>query len=206
MCNVLNFYVVSFAALIMVSCNGCKAPCVGDNDCSNGSRCNTRSEKPFCQKLYSGDDGSPCSIDELCKNKQCDQGFCWIDCGQGTYFEEGQCLPNKEGKFGKMQIGEGGSQGFCQQKHIEAVIKLRARAIRACYEAELQLRDDLTGKVVIRWYIDAEGRVDGARVNDSTLGNEKVESCMLAVIGRMHFQKPDSGICVALWPFVFSPG
>jgi TonB family protein len=128
-----------------------------------------------------------------------------VDTGGGMGMRAG--LGSKKGrKVGEIKISGGGSQGFCQKGNIEAVVKQRAGAIRACYESELQLRDDLTGKVVIRWTIDPEGRVDGASVTNSTLGNEKVERCMMTVIRRMRFQKPDSGICIVQWPFVFSPG
>ncbi len=128
-----------------------------------------------------------------------------VDTGGGMGMRAG--LGSKKGrKVGEIKISGGGSQGFCQKGNIEAVVKQRAGAIRACYESELQLRDDLSGKVVIRWTIDPEGRVDGASVTNSTMSNEKVERCMMTVIRRMRFQKPDSGICIVQWPFVFSPG
>jgi len=128
-----------------------------------------------------------------------------VDTGGGMGMRAGL---GKKGakKVGKMQIGGMGSSGFCQKSNIEAVVKQRAGAIRACYEAQLQLQEGLAGKLAVRWTINTEGQVDAASVTSSTMGNPKVESCVMTVIRRMRFAKPEGGICVVQWPFVFSPG
>jgi TonB family protein len=64
----------------------------------------------------------------------------------------------------------------------------------------------LTGKITFRWTIDTEGRVSDASMTDSSIGNTAVEQCVLRTIRNMRFAKPEGGICVVQWPFVFNPG
>lgn len=128
-----------------------------------------------------------------------------VDTGGGMGMRGG--LGKKGTKtVGSMKIDGMGATGFCQKGNIEAVVKQRAGAIRACYEQQLQLHDNLAGKVAVRWTISLEGKVEAASVTNSTIGNAKVESCIMTVIRRMRFAKPEGGICVVQWPFVFSPG
>lgn len=82
----------------------------------------------------------------------------------------------------------------------------KAPAIRACYEAQLQLNPKLRGKVTIRWTINLQGRVEGLSVVRSSLGNTAVERCVLRVLRHARFEKPEGGVCVVQWPFVFAPG
>ena len=128
-----------------------------------------------------------------------------VDTGGGSGMRAGL---GKKGarKVGQMKIDGMQGSGFCQKGNIEAVVKQRAGAIRACYEQELQLHDGLSGKVAVRWTINLEGKVESASVTNSTIGSSKVESCIMTVIRRMRFQAPEGGICVVQWPFVFSPG
>jgi|GEM_PF-5722003 len=108
-------------------------------------------------------------------------------------------------KVGTMKIDGMTCSSFCQKANIEAVVKQRAGAIRACYEKQLQIKEGLSGKIAVRWTINLEGRVDSASVTTSSMGNAQVESCILGVIRRMRFENPKGGICVVQWPFVFSP-
>ena len=41
---------------------------------------------------------------------------------------------------------------------------------------------------------------------DTNPKDGKVTNCVLRVLRRMRFQKPDGGICVVQWPFVFNSG
>ena len=109
-------------------------------------------------------------------------------------------------KVGTFKLGSGSSQGFCQKSNIQSVVRRRAGAIRACYERELQLHPKLQGKVTARWTINLEGKVATATVVNSSMGNKNVEGCVLRSIRRMRFAKPEGGVCVVQWPFVFNAG
>ena len=84
-------------------------------------------------------------------------------------------------------------------------VKLRKSAIQACYEKELKRNPSLKGKVVVRFTISTSGRVTEIDIEENTLGNDAVGSCIKAVIrGWMFPFKPDSEVPVA-YPFVFAP-
>ncbi len=128
-----------------------------------------------------------------------------IDTGGGMGVKAG--LGKKAAKrVGKMSIGSGAAQGFCKQSHIQSVVKRRASAIRACYEQRLQVKPKLQGKLTARWTIGVDGSVTNASATANTVGDAEVTNCVLRVLRRMRFQKPEGGICVVQWPFVFSAG
>jgi TonB family protein len=109
-------------------------------------------------------------------------------------------------KVGQIKLGSGSSQGFCKKSDIVSVVRRRSGAIRACYEQELQIRPNLQGKLTVRWTITGDGGVTSATTVESTLGNASVENCVLRTIRRMRFAKPEGGVCVIQWPFVFNSG
>ncbi|KFE61915.1 AgmX/PglI C-terminal domain-containing protein [Hyalangium minutum] len=84
-------------------------------------------------------------------------------------------------------------------------VKARLKAIQNCYEKELKRNPSLKGKVVVRFNIMPTGRTGGIEVEENTLGNEAVGSCIRTVIRSWVFPfKPDDEVPVA-YPFVFSP-
>jgi len=114
--------------------------------------------------------------------------------------------PHTRRRVGVVDVGSGQAKGFCSQSHIASVVKRRAGAIRACYEQRLQVAKDLRGKLTVRWTIQLDGQVDGVNALADTLGDAATTNCILRHLRRLRFQKPDGGVCVVQWPFVFSPG
>jgi hypothetical protein len=101
-------------------------------------------------------------------------------------------------------MGTGGVSGFCKKQDVLKTVQRRAAAIRSCYEVALQLNPDLKGKIVVKWTINLDGKVEGVQTVSNNLNNKKVEECMAKVIGHMRFKRPSGGICIIKWPFVFS--
>jgi hypothetical protein len=133
------------------------------------------------------------------------QGMADIDTGGGKGVRAS--IGDKSAKrVGKLDVGSSTAQGFCKKGNIESVVKRRAGAIRACYEQRLQVNKDLKGKLTVRWTINAEGRVEGATATQNTLNDGETTSCIVRIMARLSFEKPEGGICVVQWPFVFSPG
>jgi hypothetical protein len=84
-------------------------------------------------------------------------------------------------------------------------VKARLKAIQNCYEKELKRNPSLKGKVVVRFSIKPTGRTGDIDIEENTLGNEAVGSCIRTVIRSWVFPfKPDDEVPVA-YPFVFSP-
>lgn len=128
-----------------------------------------------------------------------------IDTGGGQGVKAGLGDKGKK-RVGNLQLSGSTSSGFCKKGNIESVVKRRAAAIRACYEQRLQVKKDLKGKISIRWTINTEGKVDGASSTGDTMGDGETTNCILRTVRRMQFEKPEGGVCVVQWPFVFSPG
>ncbi|MGB0589355.1 MAG: AgmX/PglI C-terminal domain-containing protein [Myxococcota bacterium] len=128
-----------------------------------------------------------------------------IDTGGGMGVKAG--LGKKGSKrVGKIKVGSGATRGFCAKGHIKSVVRRRAGAIRACYEKRLQLKPNLKGKIQVRWTIALDGKTTSVSVTSNTLGDSKVSNCVARVLRRMRFRKPEGGICVVQWPFVFNSG
>lgn len=84
-------------------------------------------------------------------------------------------------------------------------VKARKSAIQACYEKELKRNPSLKGKVVVRFSISTSGRASSVEIEENTLGNDAVASCIRSIIRTWVFPfKPESEVPVA-YPFVFSP-
>ncbi|MCA2980520.1 MAG: AgmX/PglI C-terminal domain-containing protein [Myxococcaceae bacterium] len=88
---------------------------------------------------------------------------------------------------------------------LNAFLRTRIRAIQGCYEKELKRNPSLKGKVVVRFSITTGGRASSIEIDQDTLGNDAVSSCIKTVIRGWVFPfKPESDVEVA-YPFVFSP-
>lgn len=133
------------------------------------------------------------------------QGMSDIDTGSGRGVRASLGDRGKK-RVGKIDLGSSQAQGFCKKSNIESTVRRRAGAIRACYEQRLQVKKELKGKLTIRWTINVEGGVDNAAATQDTIGDSETTNCVLRTLRRMRFDKPEGGICVVQWPFVFSPG
>ena len=132
------------------------------------------------------------------------QGMGKIDTGGGMAAKAGLGAKKKR-RVGKVNIRSGSATGFCKKGDIARVVRRRAAAIRSCYERRLQVKPKLSGKLSARWTIKADGSVGGASAGGS-MSDSNVTNCVLRVIRRMRFRKPEGGVCIVRWPFVFSGG
>jgi hypothetical protein len=84
-------------------------------------------------------------------------------------------------------------------------VKARIKSIQSCYEKELKRNPHLKGKVMVRFNILPSGRAGELDIEENTLGNDAVASCIRTVIRNWVFPfKPDGEVPVA-YPFVFAP-
>ena len=84
-------------------------------------------------------------------------------------------------------------------------VRSRKAAIQGCYEKELKRNPSLKGKVVVRFTITKMGRASDIGIEEDTMGNEAVGSCIKSIIRGWVFPfKPEDDVPVA-YPFVFSP-
>jgi len=103
----------------------------------------------------------------------------------------------------KATVVEERQLGFCAKEGINKVVMGRMGALKFCYEKELQTYPDLEGKVTMTWTIEEDGAVSGVGATDDTLKSKRVTECLSQTISKLKFDKPQGGICVVRWPFVF---
>ncbi len=145
--------------------------------------------------------------------------------GKGGGFGAGAGGPGGRGRGGAgrggVGAGEGGGDGTGEHKvvgsdapqpghgltpaQVQRVVMSRIGAFRACYEAASTREPSLSGGVTVSFGITPGGDVSGARVASSTLGNARVEGCILRQFGRLRFPAADKGTN-ASYPFIFKPG
>lgn len=122
----------------------------------------------------------------------------------------GKGMGGKIGKKKKKKVGIKVTKGapkvgdFCDKNNIRRVVGAKTNAIKYCFEKELQKNPKLSGKIIAQWNVGLDGAVMSASIASSTMKNSTVEGCITRVVKRMRFQKPNGGICVINYPFIFS--
>jgi TonB family protein len=87
---------------------------------------------------------------------------------------------------------------------INRIIQRHYNEVKYCYERELTKDPGLYGKVTVLFVIDGAGRVGDALVQQSTMGSEPVESCIVSHVRRWAFPAPEGGSTVQVtYPYVF---
>jgi len=110
---------------------------------------------------------------------------------------------------GPLTISPGKSEvtGSLSKEIIRRVIRRNINAVRYCYEKELIKNPALSGKLIVNFIIAADGRVQQARIDSSTIGNKQVEKCIIYAVRRFKFPKPQGGGVVRVnYPFIFKSG
>jgi hypothetical protein len=88
-------------------------------------------------------------------------------------------------------------------EQIDRVVKARAGVFRACYQKELNRTPGLSGKVIVRFTINADGSVAKASTANTTLKNAGVERCLESNVLRLKFP-PADGESIVSYPLIFS--
>ena len=102
-----------------------------------------------------------------------------------------------------IRSGKADVRGSLSKEVIRRIIHRHINEVRFCYEQELNQRPDLQGRVSIKFIISPTGAVQTAAKADSSLGNAKVEGCIVNAVRRWVFPSPEGGgIVVVTYPFV----
>lgn len=93
--------------------------------------------------------------------------------------------------------------GYLSPEQIMRVVRQNSAAVRYCYESELQRQPNLRGRIVVSWRINREGRVTTSRIGSSSMGNARVEGCLVRQVRNWRFDQPDGGEVDVSFPFIF---
>jgi len=86
---------------------------------------------------------------------------------------------------------------------VSKEVRTRIGAIKACYERSLKRNPNLSGKVKVRWTITAAGTVSGVEIEEDSMGDSEVVSCIKGLVSRWRFPAPSGGSVDVVYPFVF---
>jgi len=120
------------------------------------------------------------------------------------------------GGYGEVDLGGRGKEetvfvpgrttvvGGLSRDVINRVIQKHYNEIKYCYEKELTRDPSLYGKVAVLFMIEGTGRVGDALVQQTTIGSQPVESCIVDHVRRWIFPQPRGGGTVQVtYPYVF---
>lgn len=113
-----------------------------------------------------------------------------------------------QGKTGAGGVGlieeESEIVGGLDREVIAQYIKTQLGQILYCYERQLSANPNLYGKIAVKFTIAGTGQVETQSINDTTLKNVSVESCILNKISKWKFPEPKGGTKVLVtYPFLF---
>jgi hypothetical protein len=125
--------------------------------------------------------------------------------GLGGYGSGAGGLGRKGERDVNISSGTAQVMGSIDKELVRKVIQEHAAQIRYCYEQQLALSPKLSGKVAIKWIINADGSASGAQVDNgsTTLQDAKVHQCMMSRIVSWEFPKPKGGgMAVITYPWI----
>ena len=86
---------------------------------------------------------------------------------------------------------------------VSKEVRTRLGAIKACYERALKRKSDLSGRVKMRWTITTAGTVTDVEIEEDTVGDAEVSSCLKGLVKRWRFVAPSGGSVEVVYPFIF---
>jgi TonB family protein len=94
------------------------------------------------------------------------------------------------------------SKGGLESKVIHEMMGRHRRQIAHCDHTKGAAR----GTMKIRFVIGGDGAVTSTRVEESTLGDEKIEGCVQELVAKIRFPEPQGGGTVEVsYPITFTP-
>jgi metallo-beta-lactamase class B len=79
--------------------------------------------------------------------------------------------------------------------------------VKWCYAQELSRQPGLAGTIELQFTIGGSGEVVASTLQRSTMGNARVEACIVEAVRRWSFPKPLGGgpVNISYYPFVLTP-
>ncbi|MFT5993669.1 MAG: hypothetical protein ACI82G_002673 [Bradymonadia bacterium] len=105
---------------------------------------------------------------------------------------------------------DGAPRRFLSKEPIESGIQPHHGRLRACYERVLVLDWDQAyrpsvgaGQLAMSWTIGLDGRPRSVRVEDNSLGQPLVATCVRRSLEEIRFDEPNGGLVNVTYPFSF---
>jgi hypothetical protein len=95
-------------------------------------------------------------------------------------------------------------EGHLDRGEIQRVINSHIHELQGCYERQLIVSPNLSGKVTFEWVIGTGGAVTSVKIKTSTLSSNEATSCMQAAIRRWQFPSPSGGSVTVIYPIALA--
>lgn len=92
----------------------------------------------------------------------------------------------------------------CLPGDIMAAVSSAVGPVTACFEGDLALRLDASGKYMTRFMVEADGHVGPLRVDSDAPGDAVFRLCLANAIQDVRFVRPRGGVCRIKYPFAFN--
>lgn len=127
--------------------------------------------------------------------------------GSGSGYGRGAGgLGGRRAKAPDVTPGNATVRGSLDKEIIRRIIRRHINEVKYCYEQELTRKPELGGRVQVQFTIGANGSVLASVLSASTMGNPRVENCVVQAVRRWEFPKPlGGGIVIVTYPFNFTP-
>ncbi len=98
-------------------------------------------------------------------------------------------------------------EGSLDRDIIRRIVRAHINELRYCYNLGLNHDPKLSGRVKVRFVIDAAGKVSSSEVVGNTIADEGVSRCVAKATTRWKFPRPPGGtVTTVTYPFIFKPG
>jgi len=116
-------------------------------------------------------------------------------------------LAGRKPKVPGIVPGQATVRGSLDKEIIRRIIRRHLNEVKFCYEAELARNASLAGRVAVQFTISGGGEVIASVLQSSTMGNARVESCVVQAVRRWEFPRPAlGGLVIVSYPFNFQSG
>jgi hypothetical protein len=95
-------------------------------------------------------------------------------------------------------------EGHLDRGEIQRVINSHIFELQGCYERQLIVSPNLSGKVTFEWVIGSGGSVTSVKIKASTLSSNEATSCMQAAVRRWQFPSPSGGSVTVIYPIALA--
>ncbi|HEY4188740.1 MAG TPA: AgmX/PglI C-terminal domain-containing protein [Polyangia bacterium] len=103
-------------------------------------------------------------------------------------------------------LGIASVRGSLDKEIIRRIIRRHINEVKFCYEEELVKKPELAGRLLVQFMISGTGQVISSVLQNSTMGNARVESCTVQAVRRWSFPQPQGGGMVTVtYPFALTP-
>jgi hypothetical protein len=103
-------------------------------------------------------------------------------------------------------MGHATVRGSLDKEIIRRIIRKHVNEVKFCYEQELTKKPSLAGRIQVQFAINGAGQVISSVMQSSTMGNARVEGCVVQAVKRWPFPQPlGGGLVIVSYPFVLAP-